>query len=348
MRGVWFSVCLLVVGPSLISGQGFAAQPASPYFSGKTLTLTVGAARGSDADLYARLTAKYFGRHLAGTPAVVVEDKPENGGHEAAAYLYSNAPHDGTSIGEVPAVVLSAPLWSGWSSAGYEPPQFAYLGSAASESAGCFVDGDSPIKSARDAFVSEVTLAAMADGGPTRDGPVLLNTLLGTKFRLVSKKGGIDAILQAIGRHEVTGACGLDWGTVARIKPDWLPKGVLRAILQETVAGSPAANRLGIPRAADFVASREDRQVLALAYAYQAFARPFMLPPGTPPELVAMMRNAFEQTLADKALIAEAERGGLEIAPLSGAAVEARVAELYRAPAPFAERVRAALSGVTQ
>ncbi len=348
MRGARFAVGLLVAGFAPLSGQGFASQSASPYFSGKTLTLTAGAARGSDIDLYARLVAKYFGRHLTGTPAVAVMNKPENGGREAAVLLYSDAAHDGTSIGTVPAAILSAPLWPGWSGVGYDPLQFAYLGSAASENTACFVDGDSPVRSLRDAFVGKVALAAMAGGGSTRDGPILLNAVLGTKFGLVSKYGSIDAILHAIGRREVTGACGLDWGGVVRREPDWLPKGVLRAILQESVTGSPPANRLGIPLAADFVASREDRQVLALAYAYHAFARPFMLPPGTPPEIVAMLRSAFDQTMADRALLAEAEKAGLEITPLSGAMVEARVAELYRIPAPLAERIRAAVSGPMQ
>jgi len=94
-----------------------------------------------------------------------------------------------------------------------------------------------------------------------------------------------------------------------------------------------------------YTASASDAEVLALAYAQQAFARPFMLPPQTPPARAAALRKAFLDALADSDLLADARASSLAIDPLSGAAVAAQVAKLYAAPAQIVDRVRAALSG---
>ena len=322
-----------------------AAQAAPAIYRGDTIHLIVGGAAGSDEDIYGRLVGKYLGRHIAGTPAVEVADMPGSGGHVAAGSIYSSAAKDGTAIGVVPANVLTAPLWFGLGNVAHDPQKFVYLGSAASESTDCFVGGDSSINTLRDAFAGEVTMGALAEGGPTRDGPVLLNVMLGTKFRVVAKYSGIGDILTAIDRGEVAGACGLSWSSVSTRHPDWLAKGVLRGLVQESVSGSPLATRMGIPLAVAYTASASDAEVLALAYAQQAFARPFMLPPQTPPARAAALRKSFLDALADSDLLADARASSLAIDPLSGAAVAAQVAKLYAAPAQIVDRVRAALSG---
>lgn len=255
-----------------------AAQDAGGFYAGKTITLTIGAARDSDEDIYARLVAKYFGRHLAGKPAVVVANLPASGGHAAAAFIFSAAAKDGTAIGAVRADVIAAPLWFGPGKVAHDPTQFIYLGSAAPESTDCFVRSDTPVMSLRDAFVSEVAVGAATDGGPTRDGPALFNSLLGTKFRILARYGGVADILAAIENGEVAGACGLAWTSVATRHPDWLPKGVLRGLVQESLTGADMATRVGIPLVTEFLQSGADREVLALAYAEHGFAHPYILP----------------------------------------------------------------------
>lgn len=324
---------------------GAAAQDSGGFYAGKTITLTVGAARDSDDDRYARLFAKYLPRHLAGKPAVVVANLPASGGHAAAAFIFSAAAKDGSAIGAVPADVIAAPLWFGPGKVAHDPTQFIYLGSAAPESTDCFVRSDTPVMSLRDAFVSEIAVGAAADGGPTRDGPALFNSLLGTKFRIVARYGGVGDILAAIEDGEVTGACGLAWTSVATRHPDWLPKGVLRGLVQESLAGADMATRMGIPLVTEFLQSGADREVLALAYAEHGFAHPLILPPGTPPERVAALRKAFLAAWQDQDLAAEAKQASLLVHPIAGEEVAALVDRLYAAPPESVERVRAALAG---
>ena len=336
----WFSVGLV-----LLVAQAAAAQDAGSFDRGRTIRLIVGGRRGSDADIYARLIAKYLGRHIGGHPAVAVADMPGNGGHVAAGYIYSAAPKDGTAIGTVPAAVLTAPLWFGFGTVPHDPTQFLYLGSAASESTDCFVGGDTPIGNFRDAFAREVTMGATAGDGPTRDGPLLLNAMLGTRFRVIAKYAGTRDILAAINNGAVMGACGLTWSSVATRHPHWLPKGVLRGLVQESVAGSPLAARLGIPLAVSYAGSAADAETLALAYAQQAFGKPFFLPPGTPPGTTEALRAAFMDTLHDAGLLADAKAASLAIDPVSGPSVRAQIAKLYATPAQTLDRVRAVFGG---
>jgi tripartite-type tricarboxylate transporter receptor subunit TctC len=322
-----------------------AAQDAGGFYAGKTITLTVGAARDSDEDIYARLLAKYLGRHLAGNPAIVVANLPMNGGHAAAAHIFSAAAKDGTAIGAVPADAIAAPLWFGPGKVAHDPTQFIYLGSAAPESTNCFVRSDTPVMSLRDTFVSEVAVGAAVDGGPTRDGPTLLNSLLGTKFRTVARYGGVGDILAAIEDGEVTGACGLAWTSITTRHPDWLPKGVLRSLVQESLTGADMATRMGIPLVTEFSHSGADREVLGLAYAAHGFAHPYILPPGTPPERVAALRKAFLAAWQDASLAADAKQASLPVHPVTGEEVATLVAQLYAAPAESIERVRAAIAG---
>jgi tripartite-type tricarboxylate transporter receptor subunit TctC len=322
-----------------------AAQDVAGVYKGKTINLTIGGRPGSDDDIYARLLAKHLSKHIPGNPVLATANMPGSGGHAAAAYIYSAAAKDGTAIGAVPPTTITEPLWFGLGQVQHDPSKFIYLGSAESESNNCFVRSDTPIRTLRDAFVSEVVMGAAADGGPTRDGPTLLNSILGTKFRVVATYNGTNDILAAIEKGDVAGVCGLTWSSVSARRPDWIPKGVLRGLVQESVTGTALATRLGIPLAVEFVKSAADREVMALAYAQQAFGRPYILPPGTPPERAAALRKAFIETLQDTALLADAKQTFIQINPRSGEDVEGLVAKLYGTAPQTVDSVRAALAG---
>jgi len=85
------------------------------------------------------------------------------------------------------------------------------------------------------------------------------------------------------------------------------------------------------------------KQVLELLFARQEMGRPFVLPPGVPAERVAVLRKAFDATMADKAFIADAEKMGLEITPASGVRVQDLVTKLYASPPNIVKRAREAL-----
>ena len=83
--------------------------------------------------------------------------------------------------------------------------------------------------------------------------------------------------------------------------------------------------------------------MLELIYAQQQFGRPFVMPPGAPPERIAALREAFVQVLQDKVLLAEAAKINLDIDVLSGTDLQGIVERIYATPAPVVKRAIDAL-----
>jgi tripartite-type tricarboxylate transporter receptor subunit TctC len=335
----------IAVGISVFGASApAAAQDVADFYRGKTLNLVIGSPEGSEYDGYARLIARHLGEHIAGNPKIAAINMPGTGGHVAAAHIYAQAAKDGTAIGAVLPETITAPLWFGRDKLQHDPTKLIYLGSANSESCNCFIRSDTPIQSMRDTLARDVTLGATLDRGPTWDGPALLNNLIGTRFRLVAKYRATRDIVAAIQDSEVEGVCGMSFSSMSTQRPGWIPKGVVRILVQENIKGAALATKMGAPLATEFAQSAADREIMALAYAQQAFARPYILPPGTPDDRVAMLRQAFLDTLHDPQLLAQARAARIEINAVSGADLDAAVAKLYATPAPLLERVRDSLT----
>jgi tripartite-type tricarboxylate transporter receptor subunit TctC len=84
------------------------------------------------------------------------------------------------------------------------------------------------------------------------------------------------------------------------------------------------------------------REALALILAPQTVARPFAMPPGTPADRIAAMRQAFMVTMTDPEFVKEARTAGLDIAPMKGEDIAALYRKVYAAaPAVIAQARKA-------
>ena len=68
-----------------------------------------------------------------------------------------------------------------------------------------------------------------------------------------------------------------------------------------------------------------------------------MAPPGTPKERVQILRKAFQETLNDKALLAEAEKAKLTLDPVAGEDLQKLVTDLFTLDPAFVEKLKAVL-----
>ena len=71
--------------------------------------------------------------------------------------------------------------------------------------------------------------------------------------------------------------------------------------------------------------------------------RPFAAPPKVPAERVTALRRAFDQSLKDPELLAEAEKAQLEISPVDGEALQAMVEHMFQAPQEVIDAARHAI-----
>jgi tripartite-type tricarboxylate transporter receptor subunit TctC len=324
-----------------------AQDPIADFYRGKSIRFIIGAIAGGGNDTYARLVGRHLGKFIPGNPTIVPVNMPGASGHVSAGHIYNVAARDGTVIGTTTPGVITEPMWAGEAGRAkykYDPTKLIHLGSAQAATYNCYVRADAPAKTIQEAMTTEVILGANAEGGSTRDAPVLLNNMLGTKFRIVTGYPGTREILIAMERNEVHGLCGTGWDAIYSQRPDWVSKGFARVLVQENLSGNPLFDKMGVPRSIDLAKTAEAREIIELAYAQQAFGRPYILPPGTPPDRVAALRKAFMQATQTAELLAEAEKMRVEVRPLSGEEIEALVNKMYLVPNEVIERTRAALT----
>jgi tripartite-type tricarboxylate transporter receptor subunit TctC len=336
MRAAIASAVFIMFMPAAL-----AQESVEQFYRGKSINLYVGSSAGGGYDTYARTLARHASKYIPGNPAIVPQNMPGAGGNKAAGYIYTVAPKDGTAIGAISPGSVLAPLLAEVAIQ-HDPSKFIYVGSANSDVYTCVARADSPAQKYADALSREVILGASNEGGTSRDLPAVANNILGAKFRIVTGYAGMKEITLAIDRNEVHGTCGLGYTSLLLIRPDWVEKGTVRVLAQESVKGSPILNKQGVPLTLSFAKTAEDRQVMELIYSQGIIGRPYVLPPGAPVERVAALRTAFMAALADKDLLAEAGRMKLDIEAISGDDVQAMVAKLFATPARIIERARQA------
>ena len=98
-----------------------------------------------------------------------------------------------------------------------------------------------------------------------------------------------------------------------------------------------------VPLLMELPADPDDRAALRLLSAPTTIGRPICAPPGVPAERIAALRAAFDATMKDPAFVAEAKRLQLDLAPVSGEALQRVVADIVATPARAVERLKAAL-----
>lgn len=323
---------------ALLCGGGYqlavaeADEDIARFYKGKQITMAIGSSAGGGYDLYGRLVARHIGRHIPGSPSVVPSNMPGAASLVAAQYIATVGPKDGTAIAAIYPQVVLEQLIGDKSKIKLDPRKLNYLGSANSEVYICMVRANSPAKTLEDATRMEVVLGATAPGASSYDFPLLLNNVLGTRFRIVAGYPGNQEIALALEKGEIEGACGTGWSTLASARPHWVRDGFVRLIAQEGLRGSPELNALNVPLAIDFARNPVQRQIMEIVYAQLLFGRPFVVAPEVPIERVAALQTAFMAALKDPELLAEAKRMNLDINPMPGPDVKATVERLFATP----------------
>jgi len=339
----------IVAGTCLLTAAFPAAAQESveAFYKGKQIQIVVGSSAGGGYDTYARLIARHLGDHIPGNPSVVVQNMSGAGSNRAAGYIYSVAPKDGTVAGAIFPGAILQPLLGG-PPVQHEPAKFLYLGNANSDVYVCFVRADAPVQNFKDALSTELIVGASGDGATTRDFPVMLNNVLGAKFKLVMGYPGSREITLAMERGEVQGVCGIGWTGIEQLYPEWFAKGTIKPLVQLSVKGHRDLHARKVPTTLEFARNDDERGVMELIYSQGVFGRPYVLPPGVPMDRVTALRKAFMSTLADPRVLAEAKKMNFDVEPMSGEDMQALITRLYATTPGVVERARQALTAKPQ
>ena len=325
-------------GPVMAQTGGGAVEA---FYKGKQLRLVIGSPVGDSNDIWGRLILRHMTGYIPGNPTGVPQNMPGGGTLIAANYLYNIAPQDGTAIGGLSRNTGLARLYA-FESSGiqFDARKFHWLGSPQQEVGLFITHAKSGMKTAADLKTKEITVSSTAHNSPSSIYARMLNATYGTKLKPVSGYQGSQAALLALERFEVDShiSGGSSSAFRGRFEP-WLKAGTAYLVMQMGMTRDPAYP--DVPTVLDLMPTPADRQLFEIGFVEQVMGRPFVMPPGTPPDRVKLLRAAFDATMKDKDFLAHAAKEKIEISPVDGATINALLDRAYGAPAEIVEKLRA-------
>src|SRR5437762_6446287 len=311
----------LAMVPPLLS----LSAAAQPNFAGKTVTIIVGYKPGGGYDGTARMLARHLPQHLPGKPTVIVQNMPGGNSIIATNHMYNVAKPDGLTIGTFNRNLPIAEL-TRVQGVKFNMLQFAWIGSTANETTILAIRDDLPYKTFDELRKAKepVVIGSTGPGANTYDFPLLLKDMLGVNFKIVSGYSSSADIMLAVERKEVDGRA----GSYSSIQP-FIDRKLVRPVIR---ARSTDKRLAQLPVDESFAPNPRAKAIMALRSAPEQIARPYVLPPSTPADLVKAMRDAFAATVSDPATQAEAKKTQQDLEYTSGEEAQKILKEVLSQP----------------
>ncbi|MEA2990829.1 MAG: hypothetical protein QOG83_3540 [Alphaproteobacteria bacterium] len=319
--------------PSLahvVALAGLAATPATAqdgFYKGKTVTITVGFSAGGGYDVNARAVARHLAKHIPGTPHVIIQNMPGAGSVTAVRYLDATAPKDGTVMTVFNPGLITQSI--------VEPEKVnldfrkvGWVGVVTSDFRVCYGFGPDGVKSWDDMMKrKEFILGSTARGSGNYINGATLRQVFNAPVRQILGFPGSAEQRIAIERGELDGDC----GSFSSLPVEWVRDRKAHPFVRFTEKRPPE-----IPESAVFIntfaTTDEQRQLLGVLNAADEVGRPFVMSKQVPAQRVAILRKAFNDTMQDKAFIAEMEKQQLPINPMTGEQAETVVGKMMNVP----------------
>ena len=327
--GAFAAVFGLVGSLAVSRASAQVGQSVEEFYKNKQYKVLVGSTPGGGNDLFARMFAKHFGKHVPGNPTWTVINMPGAGGILVTQQIYTLQPKDGSVIAAVQRGIPLEPLLSG-KDLKYDSLKMKWLGSINKETNLIIAWHTAPVKTAEDMFKYEFIAGAAGGGADSLTYPRLLNKTLGTKFKVITGYPGGEEQSLAMEREEIHGRASVPWTTVRANHGDWLRDKKINIIVQMALHRDP--DLPNIPNVLEYVKDPKDRQVFELLFARQETGRPYAAPPEIPADRLAALRQAFTDTANDKEFITELEQRGGSVELLKYDEMEELIAKLYKTP----------------
>lgn len=317
------------------------ADQVEQFYKGRQLTLIVPAGSGGSYGNYARLTERHFAKHIPGHPTLVVQHMPGAGGTKATNYVYNVSPRDGSVImmlfgGSPQSQAL------GVRGIKFDITKMPAIGQYVSFWSTISVLDHSPAKTLEEAKKSEVVLGATGKTSPQYQMPILLNELIGTKFKVVTGYKGVNEQDQAMESGELHGRTGslLSWGVS---RPDWIKNRRLIPLIRYGKTGMEMEGFGNIPNLNDMKMGAEERKMVDLLASSSTVGYSLSAPPAIPTDRLTALRRAFDAAVEDPELLADAKRMKVHVYPAAGEQLQAILTDVMDTPAAVVARLKKTL-----
>ena len=291
------------------------ADPIEDFYRGKSISMIIATAPGGDYDLRARLISRHMGRHIPGNPTIVPRNMPGGVGLQAMNYMANVAPKDGTTIHAI-MQNMSTHQALGGTGVEFDTRKFFWIGNTTDTPNVINSWHTTDIRTIQDVMTRELVVGAPGQATNSVYYPRALNELVGTKFRIVSGYPGGNDVNLAMERGEVGGRGSNSWASWKATKPDWLRDKKIFMLVQIALKRDPEL--ADIPTMIELAKTEEDRAVMTFLSADVPIARSYVTNPGVPAERVQALRRAFDATMKDPQLLAEAAKLNMDLRPTTG------------------------------
>jgi tripartite-type tricarboxylate transporter receptor subunit TctC len=325
---------------------GFDEKAVADFYRGKTVRIVVGFSAGGGYDQYSRLIARHLAKYIPGNPAVIVENMAGAGSIIAANHTFNAAPKDGTLIGNISGPIILEQLFAN-PAVQFDLAKFRYLAVPVSETYVVVVTRKPGVGKFDEVIgpKGKQVIFGAIPGSTVEHGAVLMRDVLGANLRIVSGYKGTADVRMAIDGGEVEGFVNT-WQSLKITSIDKFKNGewlVLAQLSEKPIKDLPTPNVPTIPMIAK---NDEERQILKFGTSTpNEFGKVYVLPPGSPPDRAAALEAAFAKAFADKELLADADKGRLEIDPIIGDDIRKLVAEFLGMTPELRGKLQTALKG---
>lgn len=312
-----------------------AFAQANNFYAGKTVSFAVGFSPGGGNDLNARLLARHMGRHIPGTPTIIVQNMPGAASSKPVMYLDQGAARDGTVIATFGNGIILLSLLDP-EKMKLDLSKVAWIGSITREDAVCFSWHAAGINNWADLQnkSKRFNVGVSAPGSNVYNAAAILKNMFNTNAHIIMGYPGSSEKRIAIERGELDGDCG-SWASTPQ---DWLRDNKIVPLVRFAAQGTPGMPAM--PYIMDYVTNDKDRKILDFLLASGEVGRPYVASLAVPADRLKILRSAFDATMTDAAFLAEAKKLEMPISPVSGPEAAKLVGDIYGAPADIVSAAR--------
>jgi tripartite-type tricarboxylate transporter receptor subunit TctC len=311
------AVCCLQVMPRSALAQE------EPFYANQQIKVYNRSTPGGGYDLMSRVVARHLGKYLPGSRSVIVVNMPGAGGLVAASYIYQRAKPDGLSLSLLDRTAPIEQLLRPELAERADFRRFRYLGSLGKDIPLLMIRKETGIRTIDELIQSKTKFVP---GGTTKSAAgyqipfayQLAWNLPFTKWVLGYPGASEQVIAMQRGENDLIGTTVDSVAGLALLREIGNPLMIASRKRDERFPEVPTV----------FDVARRHKPnpqywpLVELLVDASEWGRPFVLPPATPENRVAVLRDAFDKTFKDRAMIADAEKLGLYVDAVSGAKQE--------------------------
>jgi tripartite-type tricarboxylate transporter receptor subunit TctC len=322
----------------IASATGACADSVEDFYRGKSIDMIIPTSPGGDYDIRARLLARRLSKFIPGHPTIVSRNMPGGLGVAAANHMMKVAPKDGATI---MAIFQNMPSLQATGGAGvdFDVRKFGWIGNTTNTPNMINSWHTTGIKTIKDVMERELVVGAPGVASTSYIYPAALNAMVGTKFKIVAGYPGGNDVNLAMEKGEVGGRGSNSLASWKSGHPQWISEKKIYFLVQIAPEKSPELPDVQLM--ADLARNDEDRAVLTFLSADIGISRAFVTTPEAPAERLAALRQAFDQLMADKEFLADADQTRMDISPSSGQVAQKLAASILANPPNVIQRAKA-------